>query len=142
MNIDDYEIVEYKNCMFVYSTRFDKGFHGFAVDMGIQVANMKDKVIITFGLPKEIKKYIESRALCLASKRTKFPKYTAIFQSPEAGKMIDIGDKKDRKNIDFYLDCGNYVMTIEEAKIVADFTENTFFTFGITDRKLMEFIMC
>ena len=70
---------------------------------------------MAYGLPKNIKKYVEKNAKNIFPKiKTKY-KERAIVQSLPVGSIIDITNTKEKTSYWFKYGC--YLMTLEEAEI-------------------------
>lgn len=70
---------------------------------------------MTYGLPKNIKKYIEKNTKNIFPKIKTKHKERAIVQSLPIGSIIDITSTKEK--ISYWFKYGCYLMTLEEAEI-------------------------
>ena len=77
--------------------------------------NNTDIPFMTYGLPKNIKKYVEKNAKNIFPPLKTKHKEKAIVQSLPVGSIIDITDTKEK--ISYWFKYGCYLMTLEEAEI-------------------------
>lgn len=108
----------------------------FSVPLDFAIANV-DKPFITYGLPKNLKKYIEKNAKNIIPliKKTKYPKYTALVQSPITGMLIDVFNTKEK--VKKWFSDGIYVMTLEEANEYRKYFISDFFSMDSEVNKII-----
>jgi len=142
MNIKDFGLVEYDNCFIPYIRNFLIDSNQFFVpitDSMLFRSVIIGKPIITFGLPKNIRKYIEKNSYTLSVRKTKAPKITALVQTPLSGGIIDFSFRKEKS--EDWLKEGILVTTLEESKILTNFWKIDYFL-GETDfdKDILSFI--
>ena len=145
MAFDNYEVYVGKNALRVvregYSRSFYKYYEGYEVEgtyvpLGIALANF-DKPFITFGLPKKLKKYIESRAKNIVEPvKSKKEKFNILVPGPAEGKGMWIFESTDKdmkmteKNKKTWFYDGPALMTVEEATVYAKLFDKFFLSGG------------
>lgn len=133
MNIKDFGLVEYDNCFIPYVVDLLEKSRKLYVPISddiLRVSIETGKPIITFGLPKNIRKYIEKNSYTLSVRKTKAPKITTLVQTPLSGGIIDFSFRKE--NPKDWLKEGILVTTLEESKILTNFWKIDYFL-GETD---------
>lgn len=128
MNIKDFGLVEYDNCFIPYIRNFLIDNNQFFIPITSSMmfrSVIIGKPIITFGLPKNIRKYIEKNGYTLSVRKTKAPKITTLVQTPLSGGIIDFSFRKE--NPKDWLKEGILVTTLEESKILTNFWRVDYF---------------
>lgn len=128
MNIKDFGLVEYDSCFIPYIRNFlidSNQFFVPIIDSMLFRSVIIGKPIITFGLPKNIRKYIEKNSYTLSARKTKAPKITALVQTPLSGGIIDFSFNKEKP--ESWLKDGVLVTTLEESKILTNFWRIDYF---------------
>ena len=87
------------------------------LDNGIMYSNMSGKKIMTFGLPKKLRKYIEKNTKNIFIAEKSKNKYTVM--SPNVGSIIEKAEKKDTP--EKLYSSGVYVMTETEKNIYKEY---------------------
>lgn len=143
MNLDDYEALVRKEVVIVLPSNPKKCEKmGNEMSLSLAIANIRNKPFMTYGLPKDVKKYIEKNAAKVLPKikKSKYPKYKAIVQSPISGNIIDISkDKNIYKDVeDWFFTYATYIMTLEEAKEYCKYFNSGFFTMEPEEKIMLE----
>ena len=142
MNIKDFGLVEHDSCFIPYVVDFLEKNNKFYVPISNDIMRVSieiGKPIITFGLPKNIRKYIEKNSYTLSVRKTKASKIVALVQTPLSGEIIDFSFGKE--NPKDWLKEGVLVTTLEESKILTRFWRVDYFL-GETnfDKDILSFI--
>lgn len=97
--------------------------------------NNSDKPFMTYGLPKDIKKFLKKKANVLSEIKTNYAKIQALVQSPVVGNIIDVGYSKEKPNT--WIKEGIYVMSLEEAKEYSKIFNVSFCTIDSTIKMIL-----
>ena len=140
MNLDDYEVLVRKEVVIVLPSNPKKCKKmGNEMPLSLAVTNIRNKPFMTYGLPKDVKKYVEKNAAKVLPKikKTKYPKVRALVQSPVSGNIIDITDNK-QKTEEWFFSSAIYVMTLEEAKEYCKYFNSGFFAMEPEEKIMLE----
>ena len=140
MNLDDYEALVRKEVVIVLPSNPKKCKKmGNEIPLSLAIANVRNKPFMAYGLPKDVKKYVEKNAAKVLPKikKSKYPKYKAIVQSPISGNIIDI--TKGNEDIeDCFFTYATYIMTLEESKEYCKYFNSGFFTMKPEEKIMLE----
>lgn len=98
----------------------------------IKISNDKNLPFILFGIDKKVQKYIKTRAVYILNPEiNKFKRMVAVVPNPLAGFIIDLYNKKDLRNKEWYEQAGVSIMTIEQAVLYQKFFPEAQFNISV-----------